>query len=132
MSKVVLMMSFLALNILLVFGLFSPNSTIMWLASTSINFAILRMTLMIVLVALLVTKPPRNVLLRVFIGFLSVGLASWSLASTYNNQMKFMDTLVILQTCISAGLIILERDYKGIQEHFNLPALPKPNFAKQN
>ena len=131
MSKVILLMSFFALNILLLFGLFAPNSPVMWLASSSVNFAFLRMVLMLVLVALLVTKPPRNIVFRICVGFLSVGLVSWSLVSTYNNQMMLLDTLVILQTCISAGLIILERDYKGIQEFVTLPALPKPSLLNK-
>jgi hypothetical protein len=72
------------------------------------NFAALRLVMMLVLAALLVTHPPRHVFLRVLVGTFSAALASWSLIATYDNQMKLLDSLSLLQFSISAGLIVLE------------------------
>ncbi len=110
MSKLVLILSLIGVGILLVFGITDPNSAVMWLASTSTNFAILRGFLIIVLLGLLVTHPPRNVYFRSFVGVLCLVLVSWGLAATYENQMKFLDTLSLLEVSISAALIALERE----------------------
>jgi hypothetical protein len=75
------------------------------------NFAVLRLIMMLILAALLVTHPPRNIHLRLLVGAFSVALASWSLVATYDNQMKLLDSLSLLQFSISAGLIVLESKY---------------------
>jgi hypothetical protein len=79
------------------------------------NFAALRLIMMLVLAALLVTHPPRNAYLRILVGTFSVALAGWSLAATYDNQMKLLDSLSLLQFSISAGLIVLESKHIPIE-----------------
>jgi hypothetical protein len=115
MSKLVLLLSLLGTAILFSFGLTDPNSPVVWLASTSMNFAALRLIMMLVLAALLVTHPPRNTYLRILVGTFSVALAGWSLAATYDNQMKLLDSLSLLQFSISAGLIVLESKHIPIE-----------------
>lgn len=119
MSKVILMMSFIALSILLSFGLLSPTSPVMWLASTSMNFTLVRIGLLVMLMALLTTNPPRHSVLRVSVGILSIGLASWSLVSVFNNHMLLLDALVILQTSVTAALVVLERNTEQLKFHVN-------------
>lgn len=121
MSKVVLFFSIVSLSVLLFFGLVDPNSPVVWMASTSDSFAILRGALIIILIGLVVTNPPRNFYLRTFVGIVSVGLATWALNATYNNQMSFLDTLALLQFSISAGLAALERDYEEIFDQLQDP-----------
>jgi len=116
MSKLVLFLSLLGVIILLTFGIADPNSPVVWLASTSHNFAYLRLGMIVALLALLVTNPPRNVYLRTFVGAAALAMVSWSLSATYNNHMKFLDTLSILEVSISAGLVVLERDYEEVVE----------------
>lgn len=118
MSKLVLILSLLGLTILLTFGLTDPNSPVMWMASTSVNFAVLRGCLGAVLLGLLLTHPPRNVYFRTFVGMLCLTLVSWAVSATYENQMKFLDTLSLLEVSVSAGLIALERD---IEEKLPFP-----------
>jgi hypothetical protein len=115
MSKLVLLLSLLGTAILFSFGLTNPDSPVVWLASTSMNFAALRLVMMLVLAALLVTHPPRNVYLRMFVGGLAIVLAGWSLMATYENEMKLLDSLSLLQFSISAGLIVLESKYIPIE-----------------
>jgi thiol:disulfide interchange protein len=109
MSKIIISLSLVGLAILFTFGLLAPNNPIMWMASTSENFALLRFGLMVMLATLLVTNPPRNLYLRALIGSVALFMTAWSLGSTYNNQMKLLDTMSVLQVNISAALIILER-----------------------
>jgi thiol:disulfide interchange protein len=108
MSKLVLLLSLLGITILFSFGLTDPNNPVVWLASTSQIFAFLRLGMMIALAALLVTHPPRNIYLRYCIGIFAAVLASWALFAIYNNQMKLLDSLSILEFSVSAGLIVLE------------------------
>lgn len=116
MSKVVLFFSIVSLSILLFFGLVDPNSPVMWMASTTEIFTYIRMALIVILVGLIVTHPPRNIHFRAFVGVVSVSVTSWALNATYNNEMAFLDTLALLQFSISAGLIALERGYEEVAE----------------
>lgn len=111
MSKLILLLSLLGTVIVFAFGLTDPSSPVMWLASTSISSAWLRLVIMLALAALLATHPPRNIYLRFIIGLLAASLAGWALWSTYENQMKFLDTLVVLQFSVCAGLTVLESKY---------------------
>lgn len=120
MSKLIVFLSLIGLSILFTLGLIAPDSSVMWLASTSTNFALLRAVLMFVLLVLLLTNPPRNVYMRVMIGMFSLALMAWSLDSTYNNHMKLVDTLSLLPVSIVAGLDILEQDIKEV--------LPYPRY----
>lgn len=109
MGKLLLVMTFFGFSILLVFGLLDPNSPIMWLASTSIEFAILRFVVVAILFAMFVTNPPRNVMFRRVVGTICVVLAAWALFATYENSIKILDTMMILESTIICGLMVLER-----------------------
>lgn len=109
MGKVLLFSSACGLLFLLVFGIHDPDNPMVWMASTSEEFVLLRGFLIVVLLGLLVTHPPRNVFFRSFVGLLSVSLAGWASYATYNNEMKFLDTMALLQFSISAGIVALER-----------------------
>lgn len=120
MSKLILFLSMIGLCTLFTLGLLAPDNSVMWLASTSLNFAILRAVLIITLLTLLVTNPPRNVYMRIFIGIISTFLVVWVLNATFNNQMKLVDTLSLLPVSIVAGLDILEQDVEEV--------LPYPRY----
>jgi hypothetical protein len=120
MGKAVLLLSFIGLTILFIFGITDPTSPVMWLASTSGNFAVLRIVMMTALAALLFSHPPRNVYLRALVGVLAFSLVGWCLNATYANEMKILDTMSILQFCISAGIVVLELED---EPQFRLPSL---------
>lgn len=109
MSKLLLILSLIGLFILLTFGLIAPDSPVVWMASTSVNFAILRIIMIAILLGLLLTNPPRNIYFRMFVSVFSVILVSWGLSATYDNQMKLLDSMSLLEVAISAGLIALEQ-----------------------
>jgi hypothetical protein len=111
MSKLILLLSLLAVALMFALGMTDPNSPAMWMASTSINFAFLRLVMMAVLASLLVTHPPRNVYMRMVIGVFAGLLTTWALWTTYENSMKLLDTMAILLFSVSAGLSILESKF---------------------
>jgi hypothetical protein len=108
MSKLLLGMSFLSLSFLLFFGINDPNSPIMWLASESQGINILRITLMVLSLGLLISGELLNHQLRVIITSLVTALIAYTLHSTYVNTMQFVDTLVIMMSCVSILVACLE------------------------
>lgn len=112
MSKLYLFLGFVCLGILLVFGLAAPESSVMWLASSSINFAFIRGGLMIILLALLLTNPPRNKYFRIVTGTVSLLLVSWGLGAFYNNQLQLADFFSLMPAGIAIAIAALEPDYE--------------------
>jgi hypothetical protein len=108
MSKPYLFLAFVCLGILLIFSLVAPGSPVMWLASTSKIFAVIRVGLMIILLWLLLTDPPRNVYLRAITGTASLLLVSWALNAFFSNQLQLVDFLSLVPAGIAAGLDVLE------------------------
>lgn len=110
MSKLVLLLSLLGIGILLIFGIVSPDSPVMWMASTSDNFTWLRVAMIIILLSLLFTHPPRNVYLRAVVGAIAVTVSGWALFETYANHMELLDTLSLLEVSVTTGITVLERE----------------------
>jgi len=108
MGKLILLLSLLGTAMLFSLGINDPSNSIMWLASTSVNFTYLRLAMMIVLTFLLVTHPPRNIFLRDVIGAFSICLMGWAVWETWAYAMNVLDLLSILQYGVSTGLIVLE------------------------
>jgi hypothetical protein len=124
MGKTILFLSFIGIAFLCIGGALFPNSPAMWLASTSVNFAWLRLGMMLVLIALLITNPPRNIILRVIVGVFATALATWSLYATYTNQMKLLDSLSLLEVSVSTGLAVLEREMVIFSIREKMPKKP--------
>lgn len=132
MSKLILFLTFLVLTILLAGGLIAPNDPTMWLASSATGYMALRAILMVVIVALLITNPPRNKVFRAFVGFLATGLFVWAVTATYQNHMQFLDSASILAAAISMGIVALEFQ-PTVETTVDLKALrarKKQGFAK--
>ncbi|MDB5164574.1 MAG: hypothetical protein JWL89_200 [Candidatus Saccharibacteria bacterium] len=108
MSKTILWFSFITLAFLVICVMFAPTSPAIWLASQLPGYMALRLALMSVMVALILTEPPRNRWFRLFVGGLAIGLTSWVLSATYQNQMQFLDSTSILIASISMGIVALE------------------------
>lgn len=124
MTKLVLVLSFVGLAITLAFGLLDPSNPVMWLASTTTSFEVLRAALMVIIFALLVTEPPRNAYLRAFVGIVSIALMSWSLSSVYQNHMPIADAMLMIAIGLSMGITVLERNYLFAASHLQ-PATVK-------
>lgn len=113
MGKAILWLSFIGIGILLLVSLVAPDNPMVWLANTSASYNQLRFGMLAVLLALLVTNPPRNIYFRAFVGLLSLGVVSWTLSQTYQNHMELLDTLSILEVGISAGITVMEPDLES-------------------
>ena len=114
MSRLVMLLSLLAISTLIIFGLVAPDASVMWLASTSQAYTYIRIGMAAIIVALLITKPPRNHLFRLVVGAFSSVLAYWSLSATYENHMAFLDTMTILTFSISCMIAVAEIDEEKV------------------
>ncbi|MDB5168950.1 MAG: hypothetical protein JWO41_306 [Candidatus Saccharibacteria bacterium] len=109
MHKSVLFLSFIGVSLLFITGLLWPDNPAVWLASTSHQFAAVRLVLMGAFGMLLVTAPPRSIILRQGIGLLALVTGLWTLGVTYDNSMKFLDSLALLEFSVCAGIDVLEQ-----------------------
>ena len=89
-------------------SIYAPAEPLMWLASTSQHYVIMRVVLIVSLAILLFTKPPRSPIIRIGLGTLSFMLATWTLDEAYNNMIHLWDALVFLQTAIILAIESLE------------------------
>jgi hypothetical protein len=119
MSKLYLFLAFICLGTLLTFGLVAPDSPVMWLASTSPAFNILRGGMMVILLGLLVTNPPRNMYFRIITGVASLLLVSWGLSTFYANQLQPMDFMSLMTAGIAAGIAAIEPDFETAESKSN-------------
>jgi hypothetical protein len=108
MTKTILAACFTALGLLVFLSLLTPNTPAIWLASKAAGYNILRLVLMALLAALIITHPPRKVWLRATIGTITGSLTMWTLVSTYQNHMQFLDTFSILLACVAMIIAVLE------------------------
>lgn len=106
--KFLIATTFMIVSALLIGGLYYPDSFAMNLADKSLMFAVLRAVLGVLLVGLLVTDPPRSLILRSVIGTTSVLLVIISTYLLLNFQMFLLDAVVFLQVAIIFGIEALE------------------------
>lgn len=108
MSKLILFITFLSLGFLTVVSTIDPNLSAIWLASSSQSFDLIRSSLMFVLLVLIFTNPPRNVLLRAVIGVASAVFIGWSGYMAYQNVIQVLDGLIFLAAGIASLIAVLE------------------------
>ena len=96
--------------VLLVGSCLFPASPIMWLASTSIVDTGIRIALVLMLVGLYFTDPPRHLVFRYVLGCAAALLGLFTLTSFYNNQIQLLDMLVYLEASVLFALAALESD----------------------
>lgn len=106
--KFLIATTFMFVTALLVGGLYYQDSFAMNLADTSLNFAVLRAILGVLLIGLLVTNPPRSLPLRSIVGFTSILLVVMSVYLVMNFQMFLLDAVMFLQVAIIFGIEALE------------------------
>lgn len=100
--------TFVLVSALLVGGLYYPDSYAMILADTTMTFTILRSVVCVLLIGLLVTNPPRSIVLRNIIGASSVFLLILTSYLLLNFQMHLLDAIVFVEVAIIFGIEALE------------------------
>jgi hypothetical protein len=110
MNKITHGLALTALLTMLLISLSHPNSSIMWLASTSGGATLMRAYLAGLALVLLCTNPPRHQILRALAGGTGVFLLGWAGYGLYANQMQIFDGLLYLSVGFIFAVTALERE----------------------
>ena len=94
--------------ILVLGGIFTPEASYMWLASTESYFIILRLVVIVMLTALLVTSPPRSRNFRAIIGGVAMIMVGTIWAQLSMHSLMLLDALTFLQAAVILGIASIE------------------------
>lgn len=97
-------------------GLYQKDAPLMWLASTTINYAYMRMALIVVLVMLLVTNPPRSSYFRTFLAGFSAALFIGTVLLSNWYAIGLLDAIVFIEVAIICMIEALETDPIRVQK----------------
>ncbi len=120
MSRVLIFSTILMTTALLVGAIFFPTNPIMWLGSTSADFVTVRAILIVLLIILLFTDPPRNILLRVVLGLSSIALLSWVSLEIYTYSILVLDVGIFMLAGIILAIEALEPRLESMEEDTNM------------
>lgn len=95
-------------SLLLVGGIYYPEASFMWLASTSTESSLLRLGMLAALFVLLFSNPPRSIYARTSFGIFSIMLFGVTVASTLGGSTNLLDMLVYAQMSVILQLEALE------------------------
>jgi hypothetical protein len=109
-KKLLIIMTTLIVCAMLFDGLYQPDAPLMWLAATTLNYAYMRAALIVVLVMLLLTSPPRSHYFRIFLAGFSSALfiGTILLASWY--AVGLLDAIIFIEVSIIFMIEALEAD----------------------
>ena len=110
MKQVLIITTTLLIGAMLFDGIYYPDSPLMWLASTAIIYAFIRLGLVVILLGLLAFRPPRSFQARVFLGSVAsvLGIVTLVLVGQYN--IAFLDAIVFIEVAIILMIEALETD----------------------
>lgn len=100
----------LLIGLMLFEGLYKPEAPLMWLASTSVEYAYLRATLLIVLVTLLVSSPPRSAFFRLLLASFALTIGIGTAVLSYSHAIPLLDAVVFIEVAIVFMIEALEAD----------------------
>lgn len=89
-------------------GLYQKDSPLMWLASTEANYAYMRAALVIVLLILFVSSPPRSLYFRQFLGLFAAALFGSTIWLSATYTINLLDAVVFTEVAIIFMIEALE------------------------
>lgn len=97
-------------------GLYQKDAPLMWLASTTINYAYMRAALIVVLIMLLVTNPPRSVYFRTFLAGFSSALFVGTILLSHWYAIGLLDAIVFVEVSIICMIEAIEANPMRVQK----------------
>lgn len=107
-KRLLIIMTMLLVGMMLFDGLYRPDAPLMWLASTTMNYAYMRIALIVVLLSLLVTSPPRSSHFRLFLAAFSTALGLSTIMLSYGYAIGLLDAIIFLEVAIIFMIEALE------------------------
>lgn len=131
MKKILIGSTICLIAALLAAGLYYPDAPLMWIASSTTTFAVLRGLMLAALITLLVTQPPRNVYLRGFMMVFGVALGITAVNTMLAYEIGFLDAIVLMEVAIICVIEGLEAElYEGNSIIDKVKAVMKTSITK--
>jgi hypothetical protein len=108
MKKLLIITTMLIVLAMLFDGMFYKDAPLMWLASTSLNYAYMRIALLAVLLTLLVTSPPRSQYFRIFLAGFASALCLSTVWLSYWYAINLLDAVIFIEVAIIFMIEALE------------------------
>ncbi|HET8883863.1 MAG TPA: hypothetical protein VFM68_00125 [Candidatus Saccharimonadales bacterium] len=97
-------------------GLYYKDAPLMWLAATSVEYAYLRIALIVVLLTLLISSPPRSVWFRFFLASFAAVLGVSTILLSFTYTINIFDAIVFLEASIIFMIEALEAEQLDSKE----------------
>lgn len=107
-KHLITLMSIILAGWLLAIGLLVPDSFVMSFASAGIVHSVLRAVVIVGLVIVLLSRPPRSAQVRLLLGTVSTMLVAGSCASIINYQIGILDIILYTQVAIILAIEAIE------------------------
>lgn len=121
-KRLLIIVTVFLVGIMLFDSLYYKDAPLMWLASTSLDYAYMRTVLVIVLISLFVSSPPRSQHFRLFLGSFALALFGSTLWLSLSYAIDLLDTVIFIEVAIIFMLEALEADQVPVRQ-FNSRAL---------
>jgi hypothetical protein len=108
MKKTIISGTIILIAALFIGGVYFPNYPLMWMASTSILYEVIRLGLIASLTVLLFSNPPRAVYFRIFLASVAAVLGVSTIVMMFNYDMNLIDAIAFMEIAIIFGIEALE------------------------
>lgn len=126
MKQILILGTFLLVGMMLIAGIWFPSSPLMWLASSSTELHFARGLILVALLVVLLTKPPRRPAVRALLLGGSLVLVAFVGASIDRFILGLFDTLVFWQVALILAIEGLEANEKIMRfSHLRMPTLSR-------
>lgn len=115
-KRLMIIITMLLVGAMLFSGLYQPEAPLMWLAATTTNYAYMRAALIIVLLTLLVTNPPRSSHFRIFLMAFSAALGISTILLSHWYAIGLLDAIVFLEVAIILMIESLEASAEDVKK----------------
>ena len=109
-KKLLMIATILLVSAMLFDGLYQKDAPLMWLAATTVNYAYMRAALIVVLMTLLITNPPRSQYFRTFLAGFASALFVGTIFLTQTYAVGLLDAVIFVEVAIICMIEALESD----------------------
>lgn len=110
MDKTLYSASILIALVLMAGSAFFPNNAVMWLASTSVWMDIARTAIVLLMIGLLLTEPPRSLLFRALLGVGGILMATAAIIPVMQGSIHVLDVLLAAESSVAFFLAAIEAE----------------------
>lgn len=132
MDKTIYSGSILISLFLIAGSVWFPEDASMWLASSSLSMNIARGLLIVLMVGLLLTDPPRRREFRLLLGAVSLGFAAWAVNWLFSGTVAMVDTLVFFEASTAFALAAIEAESLAVNKVPMVRSVEYPSLFAQS